>query len=638
MNDYVTISIYLAGVLALGIAAQWIAWWRKLPAILLLLVFGLLLGWQAGPPRLWVGDKAIPPMTSLAVGVVLFEGGLSLRWREIRETSTVVVRLVSVGLVITWVGAALAAHYLAGFSWGLATLTGALLTVSGPTVIMPLLRQVRPERKIGSIIKWEGIVNDPIGAVLAALVFEVVAHGSGGLATEWFNGLAWSLCVGAVLGAATAMVIVELLARFWVPDYLQNAVILSLVMLMFAVSNYLQHESGLITVTVIGVWLANQRRASVKHVIEFKENLRVLLISVLFIILSSRVQITMEDIHRIGWGGLLFPAVLILLVRPLAVFVSTIGAPLNWREKTLLAWVHPRGIVAAAVASLFAIELSQQSRDAAGVAAEGGELVAGLTGEGQQLVVLVFLTIVFTVTVYGLTLGPLARRLGLSRQNPQGVLFAGASPMIRELATAVQAEGFHTVLVDTNPQNVSAARLAGIPVVYAAIGSEFIHDEVDLGDVGRLLAMTPNDEVNAIAAMEFAPELGGANVYQIAPSQRSQERLQRIPSHRRGRVLFRDGLTYDDLQNRFAQGAQIKKTALSKDFTYAAFRAKYGESAVVLFAIPEKGRLIVNAAKTPLEPKAGYKLIALIDPSAVDVGAADSAVLPPPRVESDAPA
>ncbi|QDU91633.1 K(+)/H(+) antiporter NhaP2 [Pirellulimonas nuda] len=628
MNDYVTISIYLAAVLALGIAAQWIAWWRKLPAILLLLVFGLLLGWQAGPPRLWVGDKAIPPMTSLAVGVVLFEGGLSLRWREIRETSSVVVRLVSVGLLITWVGAALAAHYLAGFSWGLATLTGALLTVSGPTVIMPLLRQVRPERKIGSVIKWEGIVNDPIGAVLAALVFEVVAHGGGGLATEWFNGLAWSLCVGAVLGAVTALVIVELLARFWVPDYLQNGVILSLVMLVFAVSNYLQHESGLITVTVIGVWLANQRRASVKHVIEFKENLRVLLISVLFIILSSRVQITMADINRLGWGGLLFPVVLILLVRPLAVFVSTIGAPLNWREKTMLAWVHPRGIVAAAVASLFAIELSQQSRGA-----EAGELAAGLTGEGQQLVVLVFLTIVLTVTVYGLTLGPLARRLGLSRQNPQGVLFAGASPMIRELATAIQKEGFHTVLVDTNPQNVAAARLAGIPVVYAAIGSEFIHDEIDLGDVGRLLAMTPNDEVNAIAAMEFAPELGGANVYQIAPSQRSQERLQRIPAHRRGRVLFRDGLTYDDLQNRFAQGAQIKKTSLSKDFTYAAFRAKYGEAAVVLFAVPEKGRLIVNTAKTPLEPKAGYKLIALIDPSAVVAG--DSAILTP---ASDAPA
>ena len=589
--------IYLATVLALGVSAQWLAWRTQLPAIVLLLAFGFALGFAVGSPDEYVGSDALLPMVSLAVGVILFEGGLSLHFREVREIAAVVVRLVTLGLLVTWGLSACAAHYLCSFSWPMATLLGALLTVSGPTVIVPLLRQVRPTGRIGSVIKWEGIVNDPIGAVLAALIFEVVAHGTEtGLARESAWILGKTALAGVVVGGLSAWLILQLLRRYLVPDYLQNPVVLAVVVFAFAISNALQSESGLVSVTVLGVLLANQHQVSVKHVIEFKENLRTLLISVLFIVLSSRLPIGMEEIRQIGFGGIVFLVVLILVIRPAATMIATIGSDLSRNERLLLSFVHPRGIVAAAVASLFAIELSSGS----------------LSDEADRLVLITFLVIVGTVLVYGLLLGPLARSLTLSRDDPQGVLFAGSTEIVRLIARALETEGVPTMLVDTNPQNVAAARMAGLRVHYASIGSEFVLQGTDLGDIGRLLAMTPNDEVNTIAAMEFRELFGGANVYQLAPSKKTSERHRRIPDHLRGRVLFGPDLTHEELRRRFESGARLKKTTLTEDFTYEDFLAQYGESALVLFSFPEHGKLRVGASDQPIDPKAGMKILALV--------------------------
>ncbi len=591
--------LYLATVLALGVSAQWLAWRLQLPAIVLLLAFGFCLGVVVGPPEGFIGNEVLLPMVSLAVGVILFEGGLNLRFKDVKETGTVVFRLVTMGLFVTWIATAAAAHWLMDFSWPIATLLGALLTVSGPTVIMPLLRQVRPSGRIGSVIKWEGIVNDPIGAVLAALVFEVVAHGVvSGFAKESALTLAMTVTTGVALGGISAWIIVQLLHRYQIPDYLQNAFVLAAVVLLFAVSNHLQEESGLITVTVLGLLLANQNRTTVKHLIEFKENLRVLLIAVLFIVLSSRIRIGWPEVEQIGWGGLAFVATLILVIRPAAIFIATIGSELSHNERLLLAWIHPRGIVAAAIASLFALELSHN---------------ANLQPEAERLVMTTFLVIVGTVSVYGLTLGPLARRLGLAHEDPQGVIFAGASPLVRQIAQALQSEGIPTMLVDTNPQSVAAARMNGLPVHFASIGSEFIVQGVDLGDIGRLLAMTPNDEVNSIAAMEFRELFGSANVYHFAPPENTSERHRRIPDHLKGRVLFGEGITYESLRSRIESGSQIKKTTLSEDFRYEDFIEKYGESALVLFTFPEEGKLRIGSADHPLDPKPGDKVLALVD-------------------------
>lgn len=595
---HLPVAIYLAVVIALGVAAQWVAWRFKVPALVLLLLTGFGFGYLVGPPRDYVKEEILFPAVSLAVGLILFEGGLSLRFAEIHQTRKVVFRLVSIGLLITWGLTALAAHLLLGFSGPMAALIGALLTVSGPTVIIPLLRYVRPAKRIGSIIKWEGIVNDPIGAVLAALVLQVVAvHSPNSPLFDTVKSLIVIVVVGLGLGAIAAVVIVQLFKRYLIPDFLHSPVVLATVVGVFAISNFLGHEAGLIAVTVMGVMLANQNSVPVQHVVEFKENIRTLLLGVLFVVLASRIQVGPEELQAIGWGGIAFVAALILIVRPFSVFVATLRSDLTRAERLLLAWIHPRGVVAAAVASLFAIDLSKTAH----------------ADEATQLVLITFLVVVATVSIYGFTLPLVARRLGLSRVSPQGILFVGGSPMVREIAKAIREEGFTACLADTNPQNIAAARMAGISVFYGSIGSEVLHEELDLGDVGRLLAMTPNDVVNALATSEFAEQFGSKDVYRLSAAKASSDRLQRVPSHLRGRLLFAPDITYAELENRFFRGAQIKRTSLSEEFTLEDFRAKYGQSALILFTVPEKGKLRVMAAEGSPPPKAGEKLIALVD-------------------------
>lgn len=593
--------VYFATVLGLGIASQWLAWRFRIPAIVLLLAFGFLLGAVVRPDEV-VKTDVLLALVSLSVGVILFEGGLSLRAVEVRETHGVVLRLVTVGLLITWLLTTVACRWIIGLEIPIALLAGALLTVSGPTVIVPLLRHVRPVHRTAALIKWEGIVNDPIGAVLAALVFHTVLLGDGPhVLGGTGRALLVTVLVATALGVITAAGLAVLLRYYWIPDYLQSAVFLAVVILVFMLANRIQAESGLITVTVMGVLLGNQKWVTVRHVARFKENLRVLLISTLFIVLSSRVDA--QSLQALGWRVLLFVAALLIVVRPVSVWVATLGADIRHNERWLLAWIHPRGIVAAAVSSLFALELSDRlSPD------------DPLLRQVELLVPLTFVTIASTITVYGLTLGPVARWLELSRQDPQGILFAGAGRMVRELALALQAEGFETLLVDTNHRNVAAARMAGLPVCYAAINSEYMRNEVDLGGVGRLLAMTPNDEVNALAAMEFAEEFSRAEVYQLSPDDRGGERKESVPAHRRGRILFHQDATFGWLEAWIARGAVLKKTALSDDFSYEDFVAQYGDSALLLCLIESSGRLLICTADRPPAPRAGQKIVALVDP------------------------
>lgn len=593
----------MASVLALGVFAQWIAWRLKLPAIVLLLAFGLALGQIDGGDDSAQTNDSFFAMVSLAVGIILFEGGLTLNFREIRETRGVVLRLVTVGLLISWVLASVLAYYVAGFSLRMAVLLGALLTVSGPTVILPLLRHVQPVRRVGSLAKWEGVINDPIGAVLAALVFEVVLHGAHEKVAETsIYSLGVTLLVALSLCAVTAWALLLCLRRYWVPDFLQNPLILGLVLVVYALSNSIQPESGLVTVTVLGLVLANQSKVKLQHVVAFKENLRVLLISTLFIVLASRLELGSAALASVGWRVPLFVALLILLVRPVAVFLSTIGSPLDLRERAFLAWIHPRGIVAAAVSSLFALEITKSL---------GPE--DPLSQEADLFVLTTFMVIVGTVLVYGLTLAPLARRLGVSGENPQGILFAGASPAVREIANAVQVEGYSVLLVDTNPRNIAAARMAGLPVSYASIGSEFVHEEVDLGGIGRLLAMTPNDEVNTLAAMGLSERFGWAEVYQVAFDGTKNEKRQNVGAYRKARILFAQPTTVSELEKRLKNGSVVKKTTISEDFTMDDFRARYGETAVPLFTMTEGGELVVATSDREVSAKAGQKLIALVD-------------------------
>ncbi|MBN2227740.1 MAG: cation:proton antiporter [candidate division Zixibacteria bacterium] len=595
MNEQMLIG--LASIIVLGIVAQWLAWRLHIPAILLLLVFGIVAGPVMGvlKPDLLFGGLLFP-LVSVSVAIILFEGGLSLKIGELRQVGGVVTRLITTGILVTWVLSTLAAMVVAGIPTAPAILLGAVLVVSGPTVIIPLLRQVRPTGKVSSIVKWEGIVNDPIGAILAVLVFEVILAGNMEQGTTVaIIGVIKALVLGALSGLISAGIMILLLKRYFIPDFLQNPFSLMLVVISYAAANELQPESGLLAVTVMGIALANQKYVSIRHILEFKENLRVLLISSLFIILAA--QLTTEQLALFKGNNWLFVAALILIVRPVATFFSTMNSNLTRKERVFIGWMAPRGIVAAAVVSVFAIRLAD----------------IGVSG-WDQLVPLTFQVIIGTVAVYGLTSAPLARRLKLAQPNPQGILFAGAHPLARSIAQILKDEGFPTALIDTNWGNVTSARKGGCLAYYANILSENALHDIPLDGIGRLLALTPNEEVNSLAALHYVDLFGRSEVYQLPPLSASKSGKQAMPLHLRGRYLFDEEATYGYLTARLQGGSIIKRTDITNEFDYHAFKTIYGNTAMPLMVITGDRTIRIFTIETLPEPKPGEILISLVDP------------------------
>ena len=588
----------LAAVLVCGVGAQWLAWRLRLPSILLLLVVGFVvgpgLGW-VNPDEL-LGDLLFP-LVSAFVAIILFEGGLSLRLKELAEAGRTVRNLMVIGVVVTWIGCGIASWWILGLDPRLAAVFGALLTVTGPTVTVPLLRFVRPRGRVGSIIKWEGIVNDPVGAVLAVLLFEGLFFDVEGTAAFVAVGALKTILYGGVIGAFLSWLLIFLLERHWIPDLLHNSFAIALAVGGFALANHFQHEAGLLTVTVIGVALANQKRVSVKHIVEFKEAIGVLLLAVLFVLLAARVDPAELDLRTLAPPALGFLAAFVLVIRPLATFLSTIASGLNWKERVLLGWMAPKGIVAAAVASVFALRLDASAE-------VSGTVVAG----ADVLVPNMFIVIIGTVAVYGLTLAPLARRLGLAHPNPQGILIVGASLLGRSLAVALKEEGFRSLLVDTNWDQISAARMEGLETFYGNALAEFTHEEIDLDRIGRVFAMTPNDEVNSLSALHYSEEFGRAEVYRLAMTDGSAPRMEKM---RHGRLLFDRQLTFDALEERLRAGARIRRTPITAEFDFGTHASHYAW-VLPLFVVTESKTLVVSADGAALETKPGQTLVALV--------------------------
>ena len=636
MNDPL---LFFSGVITLGIIAQWLAWRLKLPSILLLLATGFCCRYffDLDPDQL-LGQSIIFPVVSLSVAVIMFEGGMTLQLHELKSSGSALVRLVTIGVIASWALTSIAAYYFMNMSPRASALIGAILVVTGPTVIGPLLRHVRPTRRVASVVKWEGIVIDPIGAVLAVLVFGATfAAAEAGIETVSLESAVQSgllllkiVAIGVSIAAIASWFLIASLKRYWIPDFLHNPVFLVASLATFTLSELLQRESGLVTVTVLGIVLANQKSVPVKHVVEFKENLRVLLISCLFIVLSARVDLT--DLTRLGWGAIVFLVVLIMAIRPLAVWLSTLGTELNRNERIFLAFLAPRGIVAAAVSSIFALHVlgshGPPAEDHAepsvhvnvGVDAEDAEYVAESHHQisdaesVEQIVPLTFLVIVGTVSFYGLIAAPLARYLGLAVPNPQGILFAGAANWVKPVAETLLAEDIPVVMVDTNYRNIAVARQAGIPAHCASILSEYICEELDLSEIGRMVAATPNDDLNRLAALEFTHIFGRANVYQLNPWQAPGGKREANVAHIEGRYLFREEVDHGELASRIAKGAIVKRTHLTEEFSLEDFKEMYGDDALVLFVKSPTGELDIVTTDAKLDPKSGSTLIALVDP------------------------
>ncbi len=587
--------LVIAGVLALGILCQWVAWRLKLPAILPLLAAGFLVGPMLGwlHPQQMLG-KFFFPEVSLLVAVILFEGALTLEWRDVRHVVGTVRNLMTVGAAVTLGGGAVAAHFILGLGWEISILFGALIVVTGPTVIAPLLRNVRPTAKIASILRWEGILIDPLGALLAVLIFDfIVSEGAPGeLQASALVGFLTIVAIGTGMGLLAGFVVAQMIKRYWVPDYLRDVVVLALVALVFAVSDTMQSESGLLAVTVMGIFLANSNLHQLREVWYFKEKLSVIFISVLFIELAA--NISLEQLALLDWRSLLLLGVVIFVLRPVGMQLSALGSDLNRSERIFLSWIAPRGIVAAAVSSLFAFRLKE-------IGFPGAEILEPL----------VFMVIVGTVVLQGLTAKPFARFLGVAEAEPQGFLLVGSHGFAMQLATILTKAGFVVRLVDQNRRNVRQARMQGLEAYEGNILSEFVESELDLSGIGRMFALTSNDEANSLACLQLREEFGSSEVYQLITKQADAGDTQAQRPAIMGRLLFSPDATHDRVTDLVEEGAIVKRTNLTAQFTYAAFEEQNQGQFIPILAF--QGKTVVVATTDQIfAPASGWTVVSLV--------------------------
>lgn len=501
----------LAAIIVFGIFAQWIAWRMKIPAIFPLILLGLLLGplstlflenqW-INPENIFAG-KTMYYFVSLSVGVILFEGGLTLKFKEVRQIAGVVRNLLIFGSIIMLLGGAFAAHYFLDMDYRVGLLFGSLIIVTGPTVIAPILQSVRPKKNVSTILKWEGIVIDPIGALVAVLVYELLfvatmgveGHHDIGLTQMALKTFFLTLCVGSFFGLFSGWTLNTLLRRDLIPHFLINVLSLAFVIFAFAGADALQPESGLLSVTVMGIFLANVKTPNIDKILDFKESLTVILISVLFIILASKIK--MEQLLLLETNSLMVFAVVVFLLRPLVVWISAIGSELNWKEKAFIAWVGPKGIVAAAVASLFSLYLMSDKI----------HLPEEIRADVELLVPLTFMIILGTVTLNGLSAKLVAKLLGVVREDRNGFMIVGANEGSIAIAKYLESKGVPTTLVDLSKENVRRAKAERLHVEERNILAEE-NDNLNLEDAGYLLALTSSNDVNIFACRKLKHEIG----------------------------------------------------------------------------------------------------------------------------------
>jgi NhaP-type Na+/H+ or K+/H+ antiporter len=595
---HLDLGLLLGLLVAIGIGAQWLAWRWKLPSILLLLGAGIALGPGLGVLR----PDAVPhevlfPLVSLGVAVILFEGALNLRVRDLRGHGAVVRNLITIGALVNGSLVALAAWSLGGLSAELALLFGAIMTVTGPTVIAPLLRTVRPTPAVANVLQWEGILIDPLGAILALVAFELVAAGHAG--EEVALSFAKVLAIGGVLGGAGAKGFAICLRRRWIPEHLHDVAALAVVLLLFAASNALQHESGLLTVTVMGVLLANARGIDTEDILHFKESLTMLFVSVLFLVLAARLD--PRAVEELGVGGVLVLAAVIFVARPLAVFLSAARSSLSWKERTLIAWIGPRGIVAAAVTSIFALRLEQIGHP-----------------QASLLVPLTFTVIIGTVVLQGLSARYLARALGIAEPMLRGVLVLGANQVGLALAKALQTTGRRVIVADTSWEQIAEARMAGLETYFGSLVSEHADQHLDLFGIGRFFGCSRRPELNQLACLHFARELGRNATYTLAqPRKTDAPEARSAPPTIVSQRLFGEDVTYSSMAAALGRGAQIRTTKLRAEFDFAAYKKREGQRVLPLFATDPRGRLYVFTASSTWQPQVGWTVIGLVEPEAV---------------------
>lgn len=550
---------HLVDVVALialvAVLVQWAAWRFRIPAIVLLTFAGFLVGPYSGlvVPSKDFGEL-LEPIVQLAVAVILFEGGLNLHFHELSRAGSGVRRLVTLGLVLSFIGGSCAAHYVGQLSWPVALEFGAIIVVTGPTVIMPLLRQARLRERPASLLKWEGIVNDPLGALLAVVVFEyfvLLDSGQSGI------GLATSvvliLSLAAALGWFSGVALGAAYRRGLVPEYLKGPGMLATVLVTYALGNMMLDEAGLLTVTALGVALGNANLPSIDELRRFKEYIVILLVSALFIVLTADLDPAL--LRQLDWRGFALLGVVIFVLRPAVVFAATIGSDMTWQERVLIGWIAPRGIVAAAVAGAFSARMAQ----------------AGYP-DAEKILPLIFALIVATVVLHGFSIGWVARRLDLASHRSDGLIIVGASPWSIDLAAKLKDLEVPSLVIDASWHRLRPARLAGIKIHFGQMVSEMADQALDLSSTGYVFAATDNDAYNALVCTRFSNEFNRNAVFQLPMPSAEADEKRGYTMTLRGQRAFSENAMYESLLQRYFEGWRFQKTRLTDEFGFERYR------------------------------------------------------------------
>lgn len=581
-------------IILLGILSQWMAWKYRMPAIVIMSVAGLLVGPVFGliDPQESMGEL-FGPIISFAVAIILFEGSLNLDFREIRGFSKPVGRIVTVGAFIAWIAGSLAAHYLAGLSWAVAFIIGGLFIVTGPTVILPLLRQAKLKPRPAAILKWEGIVVDPFGALLAVFAFEFIKFLNSEVTLKALLLFFAASLFAVLLGWGAARIIGSAFERGSIPEFLKAPILFVVVIFTFVLSDEIMHETGLLAVTAMGMTMANMRLTTLHDVRHFKENISVLLISGIFVMLTASLDphVLIEIFNP---NIILYVLAMLFIVRPLSIWISTIGTDLNNREKHLIGWIAPRGIVALTVSGYFATILLENGY-------QDAELLTALT----------FALVFSTVVLHGFSIGWLAKRLNLTTADESGVLLVSGTRFAAELAVSIKETGNAVMLVDQSWAGLSHARKRGLTSHVGDILSEQIEYHLDLTPYRYMLAMTKVDTYNAHICADFAPDLGREHLFQTAFHVGKDVESFNITG---GQTLFTPAISIYDLEERMDSGHVIRKTLITKQYSYTQYLRERDDTSILLYIHRVDGSIEFYSPNVELQAQAGDAVIALTSP------------------------
>ena len=597
----------LASLVILGILAQWLAWKIKTPAILPLILIGLLVGpistlisedgtkWVE---PIWNGTEGLFPgeslfyFVSLAISVILFEGGLTLRKSEVGNIGPVILKLISVGTIVTFLGAGLAAHFIFDLTWQISFLFSALIIVTGPTVIAPILRNIPLKTHVSSILKWEGILIDPIGALISVLMFEFIrVEGGQDFTQTALIEFGKILLFGFTFGFTFAHLLAFLIKKQIIPHYLLNVFTLATVLGVFVMADMFAHESGLLAVVIMGMVMGNKDLPNIKELLYFKESLSVLLISILFILLAANIEVE-ELLLIFNWNSLILFGIVALLVRPIGVILSSLGSGLKVNEVAFISWVGPRGIVAAGIASLFGLRLAREG-------IEGAEYITPL----------VFMIVLCSVLLNAATARLFARLVGVFIKDSQGVLIIGASSISRLIGKYLQDNKRHVVLLDNNSDNVKKARKLGIEAIEGSVFSEDLMNNIELNDIGYLMAMTGNSDINKTAIAKFKKQFGENGSFRLITADEMNN-----PEKNPTEGLFSHTDDYIKLTDVSRNYPKIHEIALNSKEHYEGLIeiSKTDTDIIPLFVKNKEGNLtIIPSHSSEVEIEEGYQLVYL---------------------------